>query len=138
MNSAKYILTITDVTLYESHMMFFRYVIYITSDSKLAIFCRQLCLCHLLYMLYMYSYVILQIIYSYEFKIVFFCKLPEVWGTHHSSIIFHDFTAHSTFLKSCQLHQINRCLCMSIPDKYTAFSCYKWKNMSRVSEILRL
>ena len=117
-------------------MMLSCYVIHVTKYSKIAIFSWKLGICCLAYMLFMYSAIVLQIMNCYIFQIKFISKLPYSVGFHHVAVIFHNFTAHTTFLKSCKSHKINCCFSMTISYKNSALSCNQRKHMTRSSEIL--
>ena len=102
MDSAKHILAITDIALYQCYMMLAIQQIDEAIRHKITVFRGHFNSCLLLYQLFMAFAVILQIPNGNEFDIPLLCQLHQLRRTHHGTILTHDFAAQPTFLQACQ------------------------------------
>ena len=137
MYTAQNIFPIANLTFHQCHMMFTGDVIHIPINLKFSILGWHLCTCFPYDMFFMDPAVILQIFDRNKFQVVLLRQLPEILCPHHRSVLFHDFTADSTFFQSGKTHQINRCLGMTISYQHTSMPCHQRKYMPRSSKVLR-
>ena len=79
-----------------------------------------------------------QLLYSRDLQIMLLCKLLQVIASCHHTIVAHDLTAKTNWFQSCNLHQIYRCLGVSLTLDHATWSCLEWEHMSRSAEIFRL
>ena len=79
-----------------------------------------------------------QLLYSRDLQIMLLCKLLQVIASCHHTIVAHDLTAKTNWFQSCNLHQIYRCLGVSLTLDHASRSCLKRKHMSRSAKIFWL
>ena len=137
MHTAENRLAIRNITHCECHVMFTIQLVDISTDRKLTVLCRELCLSHTLNEYFMLFSVLGKLLYGRYLQAVDLCKLHKIILSRHGSVVLHDLTAQSTRLKSCNLHEVYCRLCMSISLYDSARNCLKWEHVSRSSEVIR-
>ena len=137
MNTAEYVFSVSYFTLNKGNMVFSVEFVYISVCNKVAVFCRHLSLCHTLYKLVIYFSVLLESFNCNYFHIEFFGKSEKFCSSHHCSVVSHNFTAETAFLKACKSHKVYGCFCMSVSFQNTVFLGKKREHMSGTAEILR-
>ena len=71
--------------------------IFISVNLKVTIFCRQFRICFTADQALMLQTIFNDISNRNNGQILFFCKLQQLCGTHHGSVLTHDLTAQSTW-----------------------------------------
>ena len=138
MHTAENRLAVSYITHCECYVMFTVQLVDISTDRKLTILCWKLCLGYALNKYFMLFSVLHKLLYGRYLKAMNLCKFHKVILSRHGSVILHDLTAQSARLKSCNLHKINRSLCVAVSLYDSACNCLKWEHMSRPSEVIRL
>ena len=63
-------------------------------------------------------------------------KFPQLGITRHRTVFIHDFTDHSSGLKTCEPGQIHGSFGVTRPFQDTALMCDQWKDVTRTTQIM--
>ena len=135
MDAAKHVLAVSQVALYQSHMMLARDVVYVAVDVEFAVFGGKFCLCLADYMLFVYAAIILQGLNRDVLEAEFFCHFLKFLAFHHLAVVVHDFTAKTALFKTCKAAQVYRCLSVTVAHQNPAFFCNKGEHVAWPAEI---
>lgn len=120
MDAAQNILSITDVTLYQRHMVFSRQVIVVTVNLELPETGGQLGAGFPGDMFVVETAVVLQCLDGDDLQTPLLRFFQQLSGAHHSAIIPHDFAAQAALGQARQAAQIYRRLSVTVAGEHAS------------------
>ena len=95
----------------------------------------QFCPCHFFHEVVVIAAVVLEFPDGDKGQTVLFCKVRQLFPTHHGAVVVHDLTAETHLGQSGKTEQVYRSLGVTVPFQNAAGLCLQREHMSRTAEI---